>query len=238
MKKFLTLFATAAIGLMTQAEIIPTDNGAKITIDSLTTEVIVCSPTQVRVLKYIGERPELKFHAAKCENGRELKRVPVKGKYKIDAGEYYVALNEKDGNVSFWNHEGALIMAEQHRTATLTPIADTDKRYTAKQDFQFGRAAVDTILCPASSTPSINLKDKLTEFGNTSEALPIPYVTTEKGFGILWKSPAPGRIDDTPGRPVKKPGDVTFTSDSTPAIDYYFLYPAPSTIKTIPSCRH
>lgn len=233
MNKVLTLFAAATIGLMSQAEIIPTDNGAKITIDSLTTEVIVCSPSQVRVLKYIGERPELKSCASQCAAKRELKRVPVKGKYKIDAGEYYVALNEKDGNVSFWDHEGTLIMAEQHRTASLAPVDGTPGRYTAKQDFQFGRAAVDTILCPASATPTANIKGKLTEFGKAPEAL--PYVSTEKGFGILWNSPAPGRIDDTPDRPVKKPGDVTFTSDSAPSIDYIFLCPAPTEIKTCPN---
>lgn len=223
MKKILTIFASAAIGIMANAEITPTDNGAKITVDSLTTEVIVCSPSQVRVLKYYGNRPE----TANCPTNRELKRVAAKGKYKIDAGEYYVALNEKDGNVSFWDHEGVLIMAEQHRTASLTPLPGENGRYTVKQDFQFGRAAVDSILCPAAKTP-VNLKGSLTEFGKTSEALPSPYVTTEKGFGILWNSPAPGQVDDTPERPVKKAGDVTFTSDNAPAIDYFFLYPAPA----------
>lgn len=231
MKKVLAIFASAVIRIMANAEITPTANGAKITVDSLTTEVIVCSPSKVRVLKYYGERPE----TANCPTGRELKRVAAKGKYKIDAGEYYVALNEKDGNVSFWDHEGVLIMAEQHRTASLTPLPGEKGRYIVKQDFQFGRAAVDSIICPAAKTP-VNLKGSLTEFGKGSYALPTHYVTTEKGFGILWNSPAPGRIDDSPERPVKKPGDVTFTSDNAPAIDYHFLYPAPADAHSLTGC--
>lgn len=235
MKKILTLFAALAVGMTMRAEVVPTDNGAKITVDTLTTEVIVQSPSTVRVLKYIGQRPELhKSCVTHPALDRELKREAGNGKYKIDAGEYYVALNEKDGNVSFWSHDGNLIMAEQHRSASLTPVAGEaggERRYVARQDFQIGRSGADTITCPVAPAPRLNLKGRRAEFGNASDGLPIPYITTEKGYGVMWKVPGSGCMDDTPGRQVKKPGDVTFTSDTAPCIDYYFIYPAPTTIE-------
>lgn len=233
MKKILILLAALTAGITGRAEVVPTDNGAKITVDSLTTEVTVLSPTMVRVIKYIGSRPEMRETCVKHPSlDYELKREAAGGKYKIDAGEYYVALNEKDGNVSFWGHDGNLIMAEQHRTASLVPVggcADGVRRYVARQDFQIGRSGADSITCPASPAPRLNLKGRRAEFGDAADGLPVPYIVTEKGYGVMWKIAGVGRMDDTPGRQVKKPGDVTFTSDDARCIDYYFIYPAAGT---------
>ncbi|MDE6394799.1 MAG: DUF4968 domain-containing protein [Duncaniella sp.] len=216
MKLSATLLTLACLcALPAMAEITPTPAGAKITLDSVTTEVMVCSPTQVRVIKYIGAYDGPAATGAKPD----LKRIADHGKYKIDTGEYYVAINEKDGNVSFWDHNGTLIMAEQHRTSSLAPVTGTDS-YSVRQDFQFGRADVQTIATPGVDK---NLIGTLAELGS---ALPTPCVVTDKGFAVIWQSGLPGRMDDTPGRKVKKPGDVTFTSDTTQAIDYLFLFPA------------
>lgn len=231
MKKQILSIAAAAACLCATAEITPTERGARITVDSITTEVTIYSPSMVRVTKYVGTRPDTGAPTAAPASEMELKRVEAKGKHKIDTGEYYAAINEKDGNVSFWGHDGNLILAEQHRSASLTPHADSEG-YAVRQDFQFGRSEADTITCPACKTDRpVNLKGRSAGFGNASQDLPVPYITTEKGYGILWMSPGPGRVDDTPGREVRKPGDVTFTSDSASAIDYFFVYPAPADIE-------
>lgn len=210
------IFALATLGsLPAMGEITPTPAGAKITLDSVTTEVTVCTPTQVRVIKYVGAYDGV----PPCAAMSDLRRVAADGKYKIDTGEYYVAINEKDGNVSFWDHNGTLIMAEQHRTSSLTPVPGTD-RYTVRQDFQIGRSGAQVMTTPDDDK---NLIGTLAELGT---ALPSPCIVTDKGYAIIWQSGLPGRIDDTPGRKVKKAGDVTFTSDSTGAIEYTFLYPA------------
>ncbi len=201
--------------LSATSQVIPTASGAKITLDSVTTEVVVCSPDRVQVIKYVGSyegtRP--------TSTVTELNRVAEKGKSKIDTGNYYVAINEKDGNVSFWGHDGNLIMAEQHRTSSLTPV-DGSSRYSVRQDFQVGRSGAQRLTTHGSDR---NLIGTLAELGNT---LAVPCVVADKGYGIYWQSGLPGRMDDTPGRNVKKPGDVTFSSDSAPAIIYTFIYPA------------
>lgn len=217
MNKLSLLFTLMLLScLQAAAEVTPTTSGAKITLDSVTTEVIVCSPTRVQVIKYVGTFEGSRPAAAQSE----LRRVTEKGKQKIDTGEYYVAINEKDGNVSFWDHDGNLIMAEQHRSSSFTPVG-TD-RYTVRQDFQVGRSGAQSLSSPGSDR---NLIGTLAELGTD---LPAPCVIADKGYAICWQSGLPGRMDDTPGRNVKKPGDVTFISDSTPAITYTFIYPATS----------
>lgn len=222
MKLSATLFALACMcAAHVTAEITSTPAGAKITLDSVTTEVMVCAPTQVRVIKYIGTYDGPASTAAKPD----LKRVADHGKYKIDTGEYYVAINEKDGNVSFWNHDGTLIMAEQHSTSSLTPVPSTG-RYAVRQDFQFGRSGAQSI-----TTPGVD-RNFIGTCGELGSALPTPCVVTDKGYAVIWQSGLPGRMDDTPGRKVKKPGDVTFASDTAPVIDYLFLYPATTSALT------
>lgn len=216
-KIFLSVSLLAA-GFLAQAQLVSMPRGAKITLDTITTEITVLSPEVVRVTKYTGEHPELrpsdyKFH--KQELPDSLRRVEEAGKLKIDTGKFYAAINAKDGNVSFWNHEGQLILAEQHRTGKIT-LVDKNK-YAVSQDFQIGKSQADSIFC--QDVP-VNLKGKRTKL--RSENAPLSMVSTDKGYSILWNSTGDGYIDDTPGRDVKKPGDVTFSSPATTAIDYFF----------------
>ena len=88
----------------------------------------------------------------------------------------------------------------------------------ARQDFQIGKSQAESIYCPAVRT---NLKGKRVKFSD--DDAPLPLIATELGYSIYWNTPGFGYIDDTPGREVKKPGDVTFSSPSTTAIDYYFI---------------
>ena len=54
-------------------------------------------------------------------------------------------------------------------------------------------------------------------FGDKAAGLPQRLVSTDKGYSILWNTPGyAGHIDDTPGRQVKKPGDVTFSLPPAP----------------------
>lgn len=228
MKKIVTLIIFAALSVsILHAEIVPTSNGAKITLGDITTEFIVYSPDVVRVIKYVGERPALPAcRVLKVKKGepatRDMERHEGNHKYKVDTGSFSAALNEKDGNVSFWTPDEALILAEQHKTASLVP--DTKGTYTASQDFQFGRASVEQIYCPAAKkNATTNIKGRKVDFGN---ALPQSRIATEKGWELIWNVPGQGNFDSTPDREGKKPGDVTFISTGAPFIDYFFVNPS------------
>lgn len=149
MRKVLLAFVMLAVLAVARAEVVPTGHGAKITIDSVTTEVIVMNPQTVQVVKYVnGQRPRIK---GEPKGDGALRRDTGHNKYKIDTGNYYVALNEKDGNVSFWSHGDTLIMAEQHKTGRFAPISvkDDDSEgepmYAVSQDFQIGKSGASML---------------------------------------------------------------------------------------------
>lgn len=202
MKKLFVLIFAVAAALASRAEITPTDCGAKITLDSITTELIVYAPGAVRVIKYVGEHPELpKLKVKGLPSAPAKKAYRSEGghnKLKIDTGDIYAALNEKDANVSFWNHGDTLIMAEQHKTGVIG-APDRKGRRAVAQDFQMGRAKVE------------NLK-----FAKNR-------ISTEKGFGILWLADKNVKLDDSPREDKKKQGDVTLASPSALMIDYLFV---------------
>lgn len=225
-KFFTTLLAFFLFSMTGNAEIVTTQHGAAITLDSVTTEIIIYSPRAVRVIKYVGERPALKpvkvkGIPSKPEAG-EHRTDTGHNKVKVDTGDYYAALNEKDGNVSFWSHGDTLIMAEQHRTGVLTPCSDG--RYLVSQDFQMGRANVENIYCPAlKPSGRVNLKDRRTVMPDKKGGLPERIIATDKGFGIYWLSEGEGFVDATPREDKKKQGDITVSSGPAPMIDYLFV---------------
>lgn len=221
MRRYVLALCCVVCGWFAQAQQVTSlPQGARIVVDTMTTDITVISPSVVRVTKYLGSEPELavpKFMPEKDALADSLPRTEEAGKLKINTGRYYAAVNAKDGNVSFWNHDGTLILAEQHKSASLAPT-DEEGLYAAKQDFQIGKSKAESIYCPAVRE---NLKGKRTKFGD--DAAPLPLVATELGYSIYWNTPGFGYIDDSPGRVVKKPGDVTFSAPETTAIDYYFI---------------
>lgn len=228
MKKILSLIALLlAVAPVCKSQVVPTPTGARLTLDSVTTEFIIYSPSLVRVIKYVGERPAL----APCKElkigkgdprGADYNHAEGHNKYKVDTGRFYAAVNDKDANVSFWNHDDVLILAEQHKTGRLgAPVGKKALRQVS-QDFQFGRAKVDSIWCP-SSREHTDLKDRVVNVCDRRAGLPSPRITTEKGWDIIWNSPLPATLDATWVRDGRKPGDITFTSTAAPLLDYFFL---------------
>lgn len=225
MKKILTLIF-CLVALTAGAQVIPTPTGAKITLDSITTEVVVYSPDAVRVLKYKGERPDLSKlkikGVPKTPEAKTYKTAEGHNKYKIDTGKFYAAINDKDGNVSFWTHDDQLILAEQHKSGRFEtdPVSGKPSVF---QDFQMGLAKVDSIFCARlKDADRVNLKGAFTEVGDKKGGLPIAHISTDKLFDVLWLSKEKTTLDARP-REGKKNGDITFHS-LRPIIDYVFLH--------------
>lgn len=210
MKKFFAFIAAGVLAMAAYGQINPTETGASIKLDSVTTEVIVYAPGAVRVIKYTGERPELKPLKVKG-----VPSQPAKGpfrsegghnKYKLDTGAMWAALNEKDANVSFWSLGDTLIMAEQHKTGRVG--ADG-----VKQDFQMGRAQVERITVPGSKA---NVKGSQTKLSGNKT------IATDKGFRIVWLVKGDATLDAAP-REGKTNGDITVSTPGAPYIDYLFI---------------
>lgn len=224
MKKiFAMLMALASI--TASAQVTSTPTGAKITLDSITTEIVIYSPEAVRVIKYKGERPEIKPLKIKgvpaIAEAKEYKKAEGHNKFKVDTGKYYAAINDKDGNISFWDYDDNLILAEQHKTGIITSDEVTGKPKVS-QDFQMGLAKADTIFCSElKEGKRTNLKGTIAKVGDKKAGLPTPNIRTERMFEIKWQTKKPTVFDFLP-REGKKNGDITVTSEQG-VIDYVFL---------------
>lgn len=226
MKKILFMLVSLLAVTPVHSQVVPTPAGARLTLDSVTTEIIVYSPELVRVIKYVGDRPKLTgCHALKIgkgePRGKEYARSEGHHKYKVNTGHFFAAVNDQDGNVSFWDYEERLILAEQHKTGRLgVPVHKKGLREVS-QDFQFGRAAVDRVWCDASAEQS-DLLDRVVRIGDRRAGLPSSEISTEKGWSLVWNSSLPASLDARRDREGHKKGDVTFTSAAAPVIDYFF----------------
>lgn len=224
MKKIITSLLCAA-ALTANAQVTSTPTGAKITLDSITTEIIIYSPEAVRVVKYKGERPEITPLKIKgipaIAEAKEYKKAEGHNKFKVDTGKFYAAINDKDGNISFWGYDDQLILAEQHKTGVITTDEATGKPKVS-QDFQIGLAKADTIFCSdLKEGKRTNLKGTMTKVGDKKAGLPKPNIRTERLFEIKWQTKRPSHLDARP-RGGKKNGDITFTSEQD-VIDYVFI---------------
>lgn len=228
MKRFFLILTLAlAVAPICKSQVVATPTGAKLSLDSVTTEIIVYSPEMVRVVKYVGERPKLsackELKVGKGDpQGKEYARSEGHHKYKVDTGRYFAAINDKDGNVSFWNYDDQLILAEQHKTGRLGAPSGKKGVRKVSQDFQFGRAEVDSIWCD-SSADRVNLRDRVVSVGDRRCGLPDSRITTEKGWSVVWNSSRPATLNARWEREGRKKGDITFTSPSAQVIDYFFL---------------
>lgn len=227
MKKILFLLVSLLAVSTVRAQVVATPTGARVTLDSVTTEVIIYSPGVVRVVKYVGERPrltackELKIGKGDPQS-KEYARSEGHNKFKVDTGSFFAAINDKDGNVSFWDYDDKLILAEQHKTGRLGAPAGKKALREVSQDFQFGRAQVESVWADKSADKE-NLYDRVTVVGDRRGGFPGNGVSTEKGWKIVWNSPLPATLDGRREREGHKKGDITFTSPTATCIDYFFV---------------
>lgn len=225
MKKIFLSLIIAASSLIASAQVVPTPTGAKITLDGVTTEVVVYNPKLVRVVKYTEQRPEITNINVNGKEyspqSKEFKTSSGHNKFKLDTGKMYAAINDKDANVSFWRYNDRLILAEQHKTGVFSK--DEDGNQQVSQDFQFGRAAVGHAYCPyLESSRQVNVLGSQVKAKIRANQLPVPSLVTDKGFQIVWLADDAPLFDALKRDDPKKQGDVRFTS-SAPVIDYVFL---------------
>lgn len=217
MKRFLTILI-AALSLSVSAQVQSTPTGAKFTLDSVTTEIMVYSPNAVRVIKYVGARPEVKklklSGVARTPMAKEYAHEAGHNKYKLDTGKMYAAINEKDANVSFWSYADTLIMAEQHKTGKIAGKS-------VSQDFQMGRAKVGELTLRGDKNRR-NLKGERQELMDNKKSKPIT-LDTDKHFSVIWLAEGPTVIDATPRTDKKKEGDITVLTSGSDYIDYIFV---------------
>jgi len=124
-----------------------------------------------------------------------------------------VTLDERTGRVAFADAGGRRLLAEN---------ADVQFRKVRSDGI---RAKQSFALDPDEPVYGLGIlqNGKLSQRGESRWLLPenkedaIPFVQSPKGWGLYWDELSPVRFED-------KAGGMSFESDATDAVDYYFLF--------------
>ena len=155
-------------------------------------------PVPIVLLKAAERQP-----SARVEDGRRIWRT----------ASLTVTLDESTGRVAFLDAAGHPLLREND-DVRFTTVRKGDLR--AKQSF-----ALD----PDEAIYGLGIlqNGKLSQRGECRWLLPentedgIPFVQSVKGWGVYWDELSPVRFADGPD-------GMSFESDATDAVDYYFMY--------------
>lgn len=124
---------------------------------------------------------------------------------------------DNEGRVVFEDKNGRYLLGETSMThAPATHDADRGY-YRISQSWNLEPEEVIMGL-GQRQCPELNQrgKDVVLWSGNTN--ITIPYIASQKGYGLYWDNAGEGRFTDTPDNVA------TFSSEVAEGVDYYFLY--------------
>ncbi|KOS04891.1 alpha-xylosidase [Flavobacterium akiainvivens] len=163
-----------------------------------------------------------------------LKTVPFKVKDAKDSVEVATAklkvkISKNDGGIQFRDNSGKLLLAEQQGGGkTFDPIeVEGKKAYSVKQIFN-SPADESFFGLGQHQADEFNYKGKSEELFQYNTKVSVPFIVSNKNYGVLWDSYALSRFGDS--RPYKQlsdvfkiydkngqPGSITGTYSSTDA---------------------
>jgi len=185
--------------------------------DGLCTEITVYDNTIVRVVKYpstLNAAPEKTSFSVVLQ---PQKSDVIVRNHSLETPFMSVSVDER-GCVSFKSKSGKTLLSEAEGGGKVTPISSgVDKGfYLASQSF---RLDPDEAIFGLGQRGDIdmNQRGKTVKIWSTNGNITIPYITSEKGYGLYWDNAGLSYFrDNSLG--------TEFSSEVSSGIDYYFLY--------------
>ncbi len=197
--------------------------GCRKQLDGRTVSIQFYSPTIVRVSVWpgsgVGEKKSYSVVAQPGQGlGRGIDRCEADGRLTLQSARIRVTLNLADGAVTFADSTGRTLL--RAGAATLTPCthAVDSGKYAVSQEFTLEPDEAVYGMGQLRDT-AMNRRGRDVEFWNHNTYISIPYLTSEKGYGLYWDNAGRSRWTDSPAT-----GRTVFSSEVAPCVDYYFLY--------------
>ena len=222
MKKsmFILCGLTCAASLFAQ-EVKRTSNGATnfIHTQDVTEEVRFYAPDIVRVIKYPSRTlPEKKsYPVVKVPETVNISYSEQDDRLSMKTDYMEVVMDKKSGKISFKDAQGNLLVQEKEFGTNFIPRKDgPHDSYLVSQRFML--QPDETIYgLGQQQTGKLNQRGQELMLRNENTRVCIPYITSEKGYGIYWDNPSPTIFSDTPQ-------ETSFNSEAGLMSDYYFMY--------------
>lgn len=177
------------------------------------------TPSIVRVVKYpaADRQPDKQSYSVilKPDAGK-VTSAEDNGRLTLSTHDLQVQLDLSTGIVGFYTASGNLLMQEKACSFTKRH-GDNDKgKYRLSQTWQ---VAPDELLYGLGQLRDTCMvqRGRHIDIWNHNTYISIPYITSEKGWGLYWDNPGKSYYDDNAE-------GTTFTSEVGLCSDYYFIY--------------
>ena len=217
---FILCGLTCAASLFAQ-DVQRTSNGATnfIHTQDVTDEVRFYAPDIVRIIKYPSRTlPEKKsYPVVKVPETVNISYSEQGDRLSMKTDYMEVVMDKKSGKISFKDAQGNLLVQEKEFGTNFIPRKDgPHDSYLVSQRFML--QPDETIYgLGQQQTGKLNQRGQELMLRNENTRVCIPYITSEKGYGIYWDNPSPTVFSDTPQ-------ETSFNSEAGLMSDYYFMY--------------
>lgn len=222
MKRTLSVLIPLLICFMATAQTLEkSPSGIKLYIEAqnITEEISFYDDQIVRVVKYPGmERPQKKSYSVIMDSqATDVSISESDGKVILTTAGMQVIADEKSGKLAFCSPDGGALLEEKEYGADFVPCMDGPSRsFKVSQDFRLERDEVIYGL-GQQQTGLMSQRNQELMLRNENTRVCIPYITSEKGYGVYWDNPSPTVFTDTEQ-------NTSFESSAGHMVDYYFMY--------------
>ena len=122
-------------------------------------------------------------------NNPQFTVTEKKGVVEVATSQIKAVINEKNGQVKFYDHKGKELLVENQNGRTFTPrVTDGTKAYTVQQTWQSLNPDEGIYGLGQHQANEFNYKDKNEELFQYNTKVSVPFVVSTDNYGLLWDS--------------------------------------------------
>lgn len=122
-------------------------------------------------------------------NNPQFTVTEKKGTVEVSTSRIKAVINEKNGQVKFYDHNGKELLVENQNGRTFTPrVTDGTKAYTVQQTWQSLNPDEGIYGLGQHQANEFNYKDKNEELFQYNTKVSVPFVVSTDNYGLLWDS--------------------------------------------------
>lgn len=112
-----------------------------------------------------------------------------KGTVEVSTSRIKAVINEKNGQVKFYDHNGKELLVENQNGRTFTPrVTDGVKGYSVRQTWESLNPDEGIYGLGQHQANEFNYKDKNEELFQYNTKVSVPFVVSTDNYGLLWDS--------------------------------------------------
>ena len=216
---FFSLISFLFLTLSARAQVQRNDSGISALVNGVKINIQFYDDAIVRVVKSPegGKISDRSYVVIKKAEKTKLKVQETGGEVRVQSERVSVALNLKDGKVSFLSKSGDALFAEKDNGTEFEPVQyASGNTFKVKQSFALDQDEKIYGLGQIQNG-KLSQRNEKVRLANENMKITIPFFQSNKGYGLYWDSYAPVLFSDSEN-------GTSFQSESGDKVDYYFLF--------------